>query len=245
MFQRIIIVCVVTVLFSGGVIKNIITQKEENQDTVVGTTEEVQKEEGNVSNEEISESMEDINNETANEINNQEQANNTENIIVGENKIITDRGQNDKDTKKENPKPTTTSTGNQNQEDKGTSNQVKQNQETQKTQANQNKEPAKVEKITEEYIYNDTETKRLISDIDTIAKRNPDLWGANGEKLYNIEKCSSLVGKNYMYPYSYSQIEGKVLNVYSVTFLVYAVDYKKTGMATQTRYYVDITNFKK
>ena len=28
MFQRIIIVCVVTVLFSGGVIKNIITQKE-------------------------------------------------------------------------------------------------------------------------------------------------------------------------------------------------------------------------
>ena len=42
----------------------------------------------------------------------------------------------------------------------------------------------------------------------------------------------SLVGKNYMYPYSFSQIEGKVLNVYSVTFLVYAADYKKTGFPT-------------
>ena len=39
MFQRIIIVCVVTVLFSGGVIKNIITQKEQKQDTVVETEE--------------------------------------------------------------------------------------------------------------------------------------------------------------------------------------------------------------
>lgn len=233
MFQRIIIVCVVTVLFSGGVIKNIITQKEKSQDTVIETTEEISKEE-NVSNEEITE---ETNNETTNEINNQEQANNTENIIVSENKTTTDT------TKKENPKPTTTNTGNQKSENKGTSNQVKPNQEVQKTETNNNKEPAKAEKITEEYIYNDTETKRLISDIDTIAKRNPDLWGKNGEKLYKIQKSPSLVGKNYMYPYSFSQIEGKVLNVYSVTFLVYAADYKKTGFPTQTRYFVDITNY--
>ena len=46
-----------------------------------------------------------------------------------------------------------------------------------------------------------------------------------------------------MYPYSFSQIEGKVLNVYSVTFLVYAADYKKTGLPTQNRYFVDITNY--
>ncbi len=244
MFQRIIIVCVVTVLFSGGVIKNIITQKEENQDTVI-ETEEILNEEENASTEEITELTEDISNETTSEINNQEQINNTENIIVSENKIITDTTKKDNDTKKENPKPTTTNTGNQKPESKGASNGGNQNQEIQKTQSNNNKEPAKVEKITEEYIYNDTETKRLIADIDTIAKRNQDLWGANGEKLYKIEKSSSLVGKNYMYPYSYQQIEGKVLNVYSVTFLVYAVDYKKTGFPTQTRYYVDITNFKK
>lgn len=239
MFQRIIIVCVVTVLFSGGVIKNIITQKEKSQDTVIETTEEISKEE-NVSNEEITE---ETNNETTNEINNQEQANNTESIIVSENKTTTDTTKKHNDTKKENPKPTTTNTGNQKSENKGTSNQVKPNQEVQKTEANNNKETAKAEKITEEYIYNDTETKRLISDIDTIAKRNPDLWGKNGEKLYKIQKSPSLVGKNYMYPYSFSQIEGKVLNVYSVTFLVYAVDYKKTGFPTQTRYYVDITNY--
>lgn len=242
MFQRIIIVCVVTVLFSGGVIKNIITQKEKSQDTVIETTEEISKEE-NVSNEEITEATEDTSNETTNEINNQEQANNTENIIVSENKTTTDTTKKDNDTKRENSKPTTTNTGNQKSENKGTSNQGKPNQDVQKTETNNNKEPAKVEKITEEYIYNDTETKRLMADIDTIAKRNPDLWGKNGEKLYKIQKSPSLVGKNYMYPYSFSQIEGKVLNVYSVTFLVYVADYKKTGFPTQTRYFVDITNY--
>ena len=242
MFQRIIIVCVVTVLFSGGVIKNIITQKKEKEDTVV-ETEEILNEKENVIDEEIAETIEDTSNETTSEINNQGQDNNTENIIEKEIKKTTDTVKKDNDTKKENLKPTTANTGNQKQENKGTSNQVKPNQEVQKTETNNNKEPAKSEKITEEYIYNDTETKRLISDIDTIAKRNPDLWGKNGEKLYKIEKSPSLVGKNYMYPYSFSQIEGKVLNVYSVTFLVYAADYKKTGFPTQTRYFVDITNY--
>ena len=56
MFQRIIIVCVVTVLFSGGVIKNIITQKEEKQDTVV-ETEEIIDEGKDVNVEEIAEAI--------------------------------------------------------------------------------------------------------------------------------------------------------------------------------------------
>ncbi len=241
MFQRIIIVCVVTVLFSGGVIKNIITQKEQKQDTVV-ETEEILDEGKDVNVEETAEAIEDISTETTSEISNQEQTNNSD-VIENKNKKTTDTVKKGNDTKKENPKPTTTNTGNQKQENKGTSNQAKPNQEVQKTETNNNKEPAKAEKITEEYIYNDTETKRLMADIDTIAKRNPDLWGKNGEKLYKIQKSPSLVGKNYMYPYSFSQIEGKVLNVYSVTFLVYAADYKKTGFPTQTRYFVDITNY--
>lgn len=242
MFQRIIIVCVVTVLFSGGVIKNIITQKEQKQDTVV-ETEEILDEGKDVNVEEIAEAIEDTSTETTSEISNQEQTNNLEDVIENDNKRTTDTVKKGNDTKKENPKPTTTNKGNQKQENKGTSNQVKPNQDVQKTETNNNKEPAKAEKITEEYIYNDTETKRLMADIDTIAKRNPDLWGKNGEKLYKIQKSPSLVGKNYMYPYSFSQIEGKVLNVYSVTFLVYAADYKKTGFPTQTRYFVDITNY--
>ena len=241
MFQRIIIVCVVTVLFSGGVIKNIITQKEQKQDTVV-ETEEILDEGKDVNVEETAEVIEDTSTERTSEISNQEQTNNSD-VIENKNKKTTDTVKKGNDTKKENPKPTTTNTGNQKQENKGTSNQAKPNQEVQKTETNNNKEPAKAEKITEEYIYNDTETKRLMADIDTIAKRNPDLWGKNGEKLYKIQKSPSLVGKNYMYPYSFSQIEGKVLNVYSVTFLVYAADYKKTGFPTQTRYFVDITNY--
>ena len=83
MFQRIIIVCVVTVLFSGGVIKNIITQKKEKEDTVV-ETEEILNEKENVIDEEIAETIEDTSNETTSEINNQGQDNNTENIIEKE-----------------------------------------------------------------------------------------------------------------------------------------------------------------
>ena len=113
-------------------------------------------------------------------------------------------------------------------------------EEIQKTQSNNTEEKNKEEKITEEYIYNDNATKKLINDINEIAKKNPDLWGTDGKKLYNIKVSRSLLGQNYMFPYNYKQVEGKVLNVFPVTFLVYAVDYKKTGFATETRYYIDI-----
>ncbi len=113
-------------------------------------------------------------------------------------------------------------------------------QEPQKTQTNNTNEKDKEQKITEEYIYNDTATKKLINDINEIAKKNPDLWGADGKKLYNVKVSKNLLGQNYMFPYNYKLVEGKVLNVFPVTFLVYAIDYKKTGFATETRYYIDI-----
>ena len=113
-------------------------------------------------------------------------------------------------------------------------------QEPQKTQTNNTNEKDKEQKITEEYIYNDTATKKLINDINEIAKKNPDLWGADGKKLYNVKVSKTLLGQNYMFPYNYKLVEGKVLNVFPVTFLVYAIDYKKTGFATETRYYIDI-----
>lgn len=69
MFQRIIIVCVVTVLFSGGVIKNIITQKEQKQDTVV-ETEEILDEGKDVNVEETAEVIEDTSTETTSKISN-------------------------------------------------------------------------------------------------------------------------------------------------------------------------------
>ena len=55
-------------------------------------------------------------------------------------------------------------------------------QEPQKTQTNNTNEKDKEQKITEEYIYNDTATKKLINDINEIAKKNPDLWGSDGKK---------------------------------------------------------------
>lgn len=124
-------------------------------------------------------------------------------------------------------------------------NDNKQNQANQKVEEKQTevKEEKPVEITKEEYIYNSTETKRLIDDIDEIAKRNSSLWNKDGSKKYEIEIASSLVGGNYMYPYSKAQLEGIVLNVFSVKFLVYAVDYHKTGFATETRYYIDIAEY--
>lgn len=124
-------------------------------------------------------------------------------------------------------------------------NDNKQNQANQKVEEKQTevKEEKPVEITKEEYIYNSTETKRLIDDIDEIAKRNSSLWNKDGSKKYKIEIVSSLVGGNYMHPYSKAQLEGIVLNVFSVKFLVYAVDYHKTGFATETRYYIDIAEY--
>ena len=124
-------------------------------------------------------------------------------------------------------------------------NDNKQNQANQKVEEKQTevKEEKPVEITKEEYIYNSTETKRLIDDIDEIAKRNSSLWNKDGSKKYKIDIASSLVGGNYMHPYSKAQLEGIVLNVFSVKFLVYAVDYHKTGFATETRYYIDIAEY--
>ena len=126
-----------------------------------------------------------------------------------------------------------------------TNNDNKQSQVNQKVEEIQTEveEEKPVEITKEEYIYNSTETKRLIDDIDEIAKRNSSLWNKDGSKKYEIEIASSLVGGNYMYPYSKAQLEGIVLNVFSVKFLVYAVDYHKTGFATETRYYIDIAEY--
>ena len=144
--------------------------------------------------------------------------------------------------KQEVQKNTNEKINNQKVQEENKQEDVKQDN-VQKTEKTEQKEQKKEETKKEEYIYNDTATKQIMADIDEIAKKNPDLWGKNGEKLYKIEICANLVGKNYMCPYRKAQVEGQVLNVYPVKFLVYAVDYKRTGFATETRYYIDITNY--
>ncbi len=116
------------------------------------------------------------------------------------------------------------------------SSKVTNNQETITNKEELNKPK---EKIT----YNDTATKRLIQDIDDIAKKNKSLWGENLEKRYKIKISSSLVGGSYMCPYRKAQVEGIVLNSYPVTFLVYAVTYQKTGYQDEVRYYISVTNY--
>ena len=97
------------------------------------------------------------------------------------------------------------------------------------------KEETKEENKTKEPIYNQTETNRMIASIDKFAKQNPDLIGKNGEKLYKVRVSKDAMQFNCFYPFRESQIEAKVANVFSCTFVIYAVDVNGV-----TKYYIGI-----
>jgi len=104
-------------------------------------------------------------------------------------------------------------------------------------------EKEKKEEVTKETIeYNDTESKKMVNDINTIAKQNPDLWDASGNPLYKVEINKSAMNGEYMYPYRIELIKGKVLNVFPVKFLVYAVDVQKPGFEKEMKYYISMTS---
>lgn len=109
------------------------------------------------------------------------------------------------------------------------------------------KENTIVQETKSEYEYNYNETQRLKSDIDKLAKENPDLFDENGNKLYRISefinKEQAMNKTNYFSPYNILEIKGVVQNTYSCTFLVYAIDYKINGVLQQTRYYIKISEY--
>ena len=250
MYKKIFISIISAVILLIGGTKEIQHFKNDNsvEENIV---EETSKDENQVANTIIKEVKE--NTEVQEKLENNQQENNVEqrvNIKENESKnektveqIDNSKNEVNKNqvvqTKKEQKPESNVGTKDTPINNKETLEKVK-TEEIQKTQSNNTEEKNKEEKITEEYIYNDTATKKLINDINEIAKKNPDLWGTDGKKLYSIKVSRSLLGQNYMFPYNYKQVEGKVLNVFPVTFLVYAVDYKKTGFATETRYYIDI-----
>lgn len=174
---------------------------------------------------------------------------NTSTEIIEDNNTITenhnDNSVSNSNKNENSTKPNNTQKNTNLQEEKNDTKQTQTQveQKVEETQATETKEEKPVEVAKEEYIYNNTETLRLINDINEIAKRNSALWREDGSKKYEIDVSANLIGKNYMSPYSKGQLEGIVLNVFSVKFLVYAVDYKKPGFETQTRYYIDIAEY--
>ena len=72
---------------------------------------------------------------------------------------------------------------------------------------------------------------------DIIEDENPgDITvGKNGEKLYKIRVSKDAMQYNCFYPFRESQIEAKVANVFSCTFVIYAVDVNGV-----TKYYIGI-----
>lgn len=104
-----------------------------------------------------------------------------------------------------------------------------------------------VQEIKYEYVYNYSETQRLKNNIEEIAKSNLDLFDEEGNKLYRVSEFSSkeqaMNRTNYFSPYNILEVKGVVLNTYSCTFLVYAIDYKINGILQQTRYYIKVSEF--
>lgn len=217
------IICIVTMMISSQMLEEP-KQSEEVYENKIA--------QNNVIVEETTNEVENATNEV--QENKNETVNNTVNsTIEKKNEVVTITN-----TKKQEVKETS----NQGKEQKE---ELKQEESTQtiKKEVQEEKTKEVNQESKEEYIYNDAETKKIIADINEIAKRNPELWGENGEKQYKVEICSSLVGKNYMSPYKKSQVEGIVLNVFPVKFLVYAIDYERTGFTTETRYYIDIAEY--
>ena len=87
-------------------------------------------------------------------------------------------------------------------------------------------------------VYNATETNRLKNTIDKYAKENSDLWGKNGEKLYSVEISKEAMKSDVFYPFNEFNVEAKVANVFSCTFIIYAVD-----SGNVTKYYIGIKEF--
>lgn len=100
-----------------------------------------------------------------------------------------------------------------------------------------------VEEKKIEYVYNKTETDRMINAVNEIAKQNANLWAEDGGKLYRVEVNSEAMKGNYFSPYRDNQIAAKVLNTFSVTFYVYAVDYTVNGTVQHTRYYISVAQY--
>ena len=210
--------------------ENQITLNETNEITDVALTET---ETSNEVEEVVQENIEKSQNSNNENTLKQENTNTGGTKTNNSNQSNQNKGKNEELEKSTNEDSTKEKPNNNKQEDNQT---ITSNQET-----TNKKEEISIPK--EKITYNDTETKRLIQDIDDIAKRNKDLWGENSEKRYKIQISSSLLGGNYMCPYRKAQVEGIVLNSYPVTFLVYAVTYQKTGFQDEVRYYISVTNY--
>ncbi len=251
------IICIVTIMISSETLKDTNKIKKVYQNTVIGTENNVIVEESiNVTQEIKNETVEQKNDSTIKEANEIQKKSietpiesNTSIQIDNKKEVVTITN-----TKKEKSEEVVKEKSNQEKEQKEETKEEPKKEQTEEQKKEESTETIKKDvhkektdevkkEAKEEYIYNDTETKKIIADINEIAKRNPELWNKDNEKLYKIEISSSLVGQNYMSPYKKSQVEGIVLNVYPVKFLVYAIDYKRTGFTTETRYYIDITEY--
>ena len=155
------------------------------------------------------------------------------------NKANEEKAENNKsEDTKTNKENTTIKEENKKDEVEKPTNQTQVNKVDQESdEKEQNKETVE-EIVIQKDVYNATETNRLKNTIDKYAKENSDLWGKNGEKLYSVEISKEAMKSDVFYPFNEFNVEAKVANVFSCTFIIYAVD-----SGNVTKYYIGIKEF--
>lgn len=105
--------------------------------------------------------------------------------------------------------------------------------------------PKKEESVAKEPIitYNENETIKIKETIEKFAKENSSLVTLEGKKNYKIVIDKKAMKNNYFSPFRENQVESIVTNVFSCTFVIYAVSYEKDGMEKEYRYYIGIQNY--
>lgn len=233
MFRKIFITIITTFIMVVTGSKGMHNLKTDNivEDENIVKEANVEIPDNNTIDNEVDESRDEDNSNM--EVDVLERNDNNNSKISNEPKVVIKNGESNVETKQY--------TKVENKDTKEVSNNTMQTTQTQKKEETI-KQESNVESTKESINYNASESQRMVNDINSIARENEFLWDSNGNPLFKVEISKSAMNGEYMYPYSKQRLEGKVLNVFPVKFLVYVVDVQRPGFQKEMKYYISIVN---
>lgn len=233
MFRKIFITIITTFIMVVTGSKGMHNLKTDNivEDENIVKEANVEIPDNNTIDNEVDESRDEDNSNM--EVDVLERNDNNNSKISNEPKVVIKNGESNVETKQY--------TKVENKDTKEVSNNTMQTTQTQKKEETI-KQESNVESTKESINYNASESQRMVNDIKSIAIENEFLWDSNGNPLFKVEISKSAMNGEFMYPYSKQRLEGKVLNVFPVKFLVYVVDVQRPGFQKEMKYYISIVN---
>lgn len=233
MFRKIFITIITTFIMVVTGSKGMHNLKTDNivEDENIVEEANVEIPDNNTIDNEVDESRDEDNSNM--EVDVLERNDNNNSKISNEPKVVIKNGESNVETKQY--------TKVENKDTKEVSNNTMQTTQTQKKEETI-KQESNVESTKESINYNASESQRMVNDINSIARENEFLLDSNGNPLFKVEISKSAMNGEYMYPYSKQRLEGKVLNVFPVKFLVYVVDVQRPGFQKEMKYYISIVN---